>query len=310
MLSCLLPVFAAHAGEGVKPAGPIGGTDIGQALLPPPGLYGVTFAGAVNIDGFFDDSGSRMPVGGDSYVGGVGLMYVYPRQVFGGSIATTLAIGYERTCVAFKPAPESCSSGLFDAYSDVVFWTRFFPNADFRAQGESDAMVTYGLAFGLGVGVTFPTGEYSAGSPINVGSNVYGIAPSIALTYNRKSIFGEALGQATEFSGRLFLNNYTDNEDTDWSSGRMLSFDFAVTQRQDQWQYGVAGVATYQIQDDIVQSVNIGNRAKGVALGPIVSRNFIVDGRPYILSAKALLSVAGENGASSQALVVRFGTRF
>jgi hypothetical protein len=37
-------IAPAHAIEGPAAAGPIGGTDIRSAMLPPPGLYGGTFA--------------------------------------------------------------------------------------------------------------------------------------------------------------------------------------------------------------------------------------------------------------------------
>ncbi len=306
----MVPLSEAKAGEGVKPAGPIGGTDIGQALLPPTGLYGALYGAAINIDAWFDDAGSRVPAGGNSFSGGGGLMYVYPWQIFGGSIASTLAGGFERTCIGFKPAPEQCSSGARDIYSDIFFWSRLFPSADFANQPDNGPKIPYGLAIGFGLGVSFPTGQYSADRAVNIGANVFDVAPSVALTYNTRSLLGEMFGQATEFSGRLFLNNYTRNSDTEWQSGRLLNLDFAITQRQNQWQYGLAGIATYQIENDVVHGINIGNRAKGLAVGPIVSYNFDLDGRSYNFAAKGLFTVAGENSTSSQVLVVRLGTKF
>src|ERR1700742_1370483 len=58
-----------HAAEGPSLAGPIGGTDIRSAVLPPPGLYGggVVLPDAEVLD-FVDGRGQPIPVLSDANI--------------------------------------------------------------------------------------------------------------------------------------------------------------------------------------------------------------------------------------------------
>jgi hypothetical protein len=60
-LAIVMGSARVHALEGPTAAGPIGGTDIRQAILPPPGLYGGTvLLGAESFD-FLDGQGHTIP---------------------------------------------------------------------------------------------------------------------------------------------------------------------------------------------------------------------------------------------------------
>lgn len=298
----------ARAGEGTVPAGPIGGTDIAQALPLPAGVYGALYGAVADATKWYGPDGETETHKAHLLAGGFGLGVVYPVTIFGGSVRSSIAAGYEQTCARFS-GPAQCTHGARDLYSDIFFWSRFFPSADYSSQPEG-SHIPYGLAVGFGLGVNFPTGQYSTNQWVNVGSNVYDFAPSIAVTYNMRSLLGNYFGQATEFSGRLFLNTYTKDHAHNYQSGMMPSLDFAVTERNNNWQYGIAGFAYYQIQDDVVDGVNIGNRSKLLELGPLVSYTFKAAGRPMNLTAKALFAIDGRNTPFSSSLFVRLATKF
>jgi hypothetical protein len=303
--------MAASAAEAIKPAGPIGGTDIRQAFIPPPGLYGVGVGVGLNLPTYWTRDDSLGASGGSGVVG-AGLMYVYDTQIFGGSLASTVFGSYERTCFGLTPFPESCSTGIGDVYSDVLMWSRFFPSEHFASQSKGGIPIPYGLQVLAGLGITFPTGNYDSQRMINNGVNVFDFAPNVALTYTTPSIFGDQPGQATEFSARFFLNNYTKNGATDYQTGQIASLDFAVTQRVNQWQFGLAGTGFVQFEDDEIAGIrhpNDGNRAKSLSLGPVISYDFLWEDRPWNITLKGLFGVTGENTARANGFVLRLGTK-
>lgn len=292
-----------HSGQGVIPAGPLGGTDISQALLPPPGFYGSWYGAMGTAKRWFESDGSTSALSANILGSGFGVAVVYPIKIFDGAIMSTIGSGYQRTC-----AQGECSRGGRDIYADLFFWSRFFPAYTDNKWPEEKVKIPYGVAIAFGLGIQFPTGQYSSGSKANVGSNVYDFAPSVAVTYTTPSLLGEYFGQATEYSGRMFVNNYTENHVSDYQSGRMLSLDFALTQRHNRWQYGLAGTGLYQVEDDVVKGKNIGNRTKYLQPGVIVSYNFILDGKASSVTAKLLSAVDGRNTVSATSFYLRLVT--
>ena len=77
ILSMAVPVSAL---EGRTVAGPIGGTDMRSAQLPPPGLYGVLAAAYGELRRFRDDDGDHVPALADlqanNIVAAAALLYV------------------------------------------------------------------------------------------------------------------------------------------------------------------------------------------------------------------------------------------
>jgi hypothetical protein len=84
-----------YASEGVTPSGPLGGTDIQSALLPPPGLYGFGVGLGVDFSKFFTSSG-EIPAGGGVGIGGLGFLYVYDAKLWGGTIGSSVFGSYQR----------------------------------------------------------------------------------------------------------------------------------------------------------------------------------------------------------------------
>jgi hypothetical protein len=312
--ACLLFGFsgeATRAAESFKPIGPIGGTDIRQAFLPPPGLYGVGVGVVANVPRYWAQdqtfASSATPV-----IGGVGLLYVYDTELWGGKLGSTIFEDYANQNFGLDGTKKSSSKGFGDIYSDVLMWSRFFPSEDYGKQSKDATVMPYGLQVLVGLGMNFPVGKYNPNKKVNVGSNVYTFSPNIALTYTTPSIFYDAPGHATEFSARFFYNTYTKNHDTDYLTAPTASVDFAVTERVNQWQFGIAGTAFTQVADDKVHGQrhpNDGNRASYLSLGPVVSYDFVAAEHHWNVTAKGVIAVAGQNTGASSAIIVRLATK-
>jgi hypothetical protein len=287
----------AMSAEGITPAGPIGGTDIRQALLPPPGNYGALVGGQVNLPGYVQN-GTLLPADGQVWFGGAGFMHVYSDNFFGGTIASTIFSGGQSVCLNIHNIkPNSCSAGPMDIYSDVFVWNKFFPSADFATQPKTGGPpIPYGTAIMFGLGMNFPTGTYDPAVIPNVGSNFYTFSPNIAVTHNMKSIIGPWFGEATELSARVFFNAYTKNPATEYLTGPTLSVDFSATERNGPWQYGLAGVTFWQVAPDVVNGITVpgnGREAHNLSIGPIIAYDFMLGGHPFNIMAKCYFGIPG-----------------
>lgn len=309
-----------YAAQGLTPAGPIGGTDMNQALTPPSGLYGGLVYGYVHYnDWYFDDSKGH-PIDDGTHFGALGLMYVYDTKLFGGSVLSSMSIGYQTLTFGYNETALNPTGtyydaeGLMDMYTDIFFWTRFFPGKAFTSQPKG-SFIPYGLGIGGGLGMTWPTGAFDEDDPFNVGSNHYTFSPSIAATWTTPSLIGKALGDATQFSARVFYNHYTENEDLEFTNGALLSVDYAITQLSGAWQYGIQGNAFKQVSGDDLgaKAIAMGrtkNRTESINLGPIVQYNFLVKNKPYFAKAKIGSNVHCRNGADTILAVLVLGGTF
>ncbi|WP_018897943.1 transporter [Rhizobium sp. 2MFCol3.1] len=291
----------AFGAEAITPAGPVGGTDIRSALLPPPGTYGgFVGVGPAQLDGLYAPDGF-MPGDGTMSLGGGGLLHVWDTQIFGGSVASSLFGGYTRVCFGLQGLPEQCAKGFVDVYSDIFAWSRFFADEDFATQpAREGGPIPYGTALLVGLGTTLPIGTYKNAGGLNTGTNFFAISPNIGITHTMQSILGPAFGEATEFSARLFYSYFTENDATQYQTGSVLSMDYALTQRAGNWQFGLAGSSFVQLGDDKVNGVALdsrGTHAAQVNLGPLLSYDFMVNDHAFNITGKWLFSVYGENHA-------------
>ncbi|MQB07887.1 hypothetical protein DXT91_28000 [Agrobacterium tumefaciens] len=304
---------AVQAAESIAATGPIGGTDINAALLPPEGLWISGIGAAVGFSDYYDNDRNELKARGSDMLGGVGILYSYPGQFMGGQLASTFFAGYERLCFGVDPYQKTCSSGIKDVYSDVLMWSRFFPSDAALSQSKGDIQRPFGTAVLFGLGLTIPTGNYSKDSPINNSANFWGFSPNVAVTYTAPSPLPDLFGDAIQLNGRLFYHMYTENKDTQFQTGSVLSLDWAVVMMKGQWQYGLAGLAYAQLEDDKIGGIvhpNGGNRSEVIGLGPIVSRDFMLGDRPANFTVKGIHSIYGRNVAKSTGVFVRLSTRF
>lgn len=308
----LAPV--AHAVEGPSAAGPIGGTDIRQALPPPPGIYGGAAAVYAETSDFVGPRGKTVPGLEDAklskVVGGPFLLYVPETQVFGGTVAVGGVLPFVHQCGRFFASQSRrCKSGMGDPYVEVD-WARYFGTP--RASKYPNAFpIPEGLAIMFGLGVVIPVGDFTSSEPLKqaiaAGNNVWDVAPSVAVTYTTKPI----LAEGTEFSAKLFWNNYFRNKDTDYRTGDLLNVDFSVTEHIGPLQIGMTGFYAKQIEDDMIGGTPAppnGRRGELLQLGAVA----VYDLPAYASSIKikALTSAHAENTVKSWAIVTGWITKF
>jgi hypothetical protein len=306
----ILPCVSIHANaiEGSAAAGPIGGTDIRQALIPPPGLYGGVVGVASHLYDFVDGAGATIPPLATARVGGVTggafLAYVPDVKIFDGSIAL-LGVGSagNKCGHLFAGTGTLCRVGFDDPYFEVD-WGRQFGH--YRPSQYPGAFPIFeGLAVTFGLGVVAPIGQYditeAQSFAANHGNNIWDFAPTVAVTYTTPPL----LFEGTEFSGKFYWNNYLANPATHYLTGQLFDVDFAVTEHVGRFQFGLTGFYVTQIQDDTVSGLPVaadGGRTTLLYLGGIMAYDMPEYGA--VLKAKVITTAIVENNASAQGVVV------
>lgn len=298
----------ASGAEGSAAAGPSGGSDIRAALLPPPGLYGALL-GVYSTFNKIDDGSGQPAAGLDAVnlkasIGGALLLYVPDIQILGGSIGLLgFADGGSGCGQLISALPARCVTGFGDPYVEAD-WARFFghvrPSRDFGA-----FPIAEGLGIEVGLGAVLPVGQYSstlqATNGISIGNNTFDLAPSLAITYTTPAI----LADGTEFSAKIYYNNYSTNPATNYRAGPLVDVDFAVTEHIGRIQVGPTGTYLRQVANDEQNGVAIppdGRKIDLLFLGGVVSYEMIEYGA--VIKLKAQVPVLVENAGAATGVVI------
>lgn len=302
------------ASEGFALAGPIGGTDVRSAQLPPPGLYGGAIYVHAESRGFYDGDGNSVPAFDDlkfsSDIAQGFVLYVPDIRVLGGSIGFAGLASVGVNCGhLFETEPDRCIAGFGDIYIEAD-WSRHFGTLR-PSEYDGGLPVAGGLTLALGFGVLFPSGRYDASEAttkaLRIGNNVWDFAPTIAATY----VTDPVLADGTEVSARLYWNNYLENPDTHYSSGSLINLDFALTEHIGRFQPGIAGTFTLQLEDDEQFGLPIppdGRRANTLLLGPVLAVD--LPELDSFLKLKVLTSVLSENAPRQVGVIFGWLRRF
>ncbi len=305
-----LPCFAA---EGTTAAGPIGGPDIRSAFLPRPGLYGAFISLGTTTDQVRDGSGHPRAgldaVGIQAITAGAALLYVPDLDLFGGSIGFAGVFGGGLICgqiVSTKPS--RCQSGFGDSYVEMS-WSRFFGVT--RPAREKGAFgIRQGLAISAGLGGVLPSGQYNpatqASNGVTVGKNIWDIAPTVAFTYTTPPLIADG----TEFSTKIYLNNYLTNSATDYKSGSLVDVEFAISEHIGRWQVGAAGYYLRQIADDRQYGIPIapdGRRVEVLSLGGVA--DYAMADIDASIKLKLRSTVFAYNSATAQTFILTFAKK-
>jgi hypothetical protein len=273
---CVYPT-ASLAVEGASLAGPIGGTDIGSGLPAQPGIYIGTVQLYARTMDFLNGSGKVNLELKDAQlakvIGGPFFDFVPQTKIFGGSLSFSGVVPVlDAWGHLYTGTSNDRDVGVGDPYVEIS-WARYFgtPHPSHYA-GASP--ILEGLSVLLGFGIVVPAGQYSSSTALSrmlsPGTNIWDFAPTAAITYTTKPI----LFEGTEFSAKLYWNNYLDNPSTNYSTGDMLDVDFAITEHIGRFQAGVTGFYAWQIEDDEMRGVVIlpdGAKAKIFELGGVVA---------------------------------------
>jgi hypothetical protein len=299
--------------EGTTVAGPIGGTDIRSALLPPPGLYGGIIGLISPVHEIHDGSSQAVP-GLDAVdliakMAGPFFIYVPDVKVFDGSIGLIGVFPVGQLCGQLVSAvPSRCTSGFGDPYFEVA-WSRSFGQLR-RSRDPGAFPIMEGLTVGLGLGVVVPIGHYDAqtqaANGVTIGNNTWDLAPSVAITYTTPPV----LAEGTEFSAKLYWNKYWPNPKTHYHAGSLINVDFAITEHIGRFQVGVAGFYAFQVADDRrfgVVVVPDGRRIEYLNVGGVL--NYDIAELGAVIRVKALTTVVAGNAVVSKSLVVGFAKK-
>lgn len=304
----------ARAVEGPSAAGPLGGTDIRSAQLPPPGVYGGDILFWANAFDFVDGNGNTIPAVADGYiekaVTGPFILYVPDVKVAGGSISIGGIVPIGRDCgQVFAGTQTECLYGAGDPYIEAS-WSRGF--GSWRPSAYAGALPIFeGLTVMAAFGVVVPIGTYDVdlarSNAVTLGNNIWTFAPAVALTYTTRPI----LADGTEFSTKVFWNNYLENPDTSYSTGDLIDIDFALTEHVGRWQAGLAGFYAFQIEDDRLFDVSIppdGRQAEVLYLGGVI--NLDAPEISSVFKFKVLTTALVENQVWSTGAVFTWAHKF
>ncbi|WP_158185592.1 SphA family protein [Xanthomonas hyacinthi] len=275
-------IIPATAAETAIPITPPAGTDLSQAILPPSGLYGALFSIPYNENrNSYDYDGNKVPAQQNVRLRipltGVALAYVYPFELWGGQLGSTLVVSFWDLDYSIAGgAVRGHQRNLADTYSDIFFWSK---NVGRFGATPGDLPLSYGLTVAGGFALKFPTGKYDKANPLNIGSNIWLAIPNFAVTY----VTGPdmSLGDSTELSARVFMGFPYKNSATGYNSGNIVAVDWSASQRFGNFQVGVAGYYQKQISDDNAAggvAVPDGGRFSYAGIGPVLQYTFPKNG--------------------------------
>ena len=273
-------VTPAAATEGGVFGGPIGGSDIRSANLPPiSGLYGAAIFLASNASNFRDQYGNYSVTSNPSYFTGFveagALLYVYPIKPLGFTLASSIQLNTQELDQALTITPklrlQQRAAGFGDSYSDFFYASKYL--GAFGAQAGPIKKFSYGLTGAFGLAGELPIGRYDVRNFDNVGKNTFIAIPNAALTYLTGPNL--SIADATELSARFFYEAVQKNPTTLYHSGDIVDVDFAVTQRWENVQAGLAGAYARQVNNDLTATGGIaapnGNIYEKFILGPVLA---------------------------------------
>jgi hypothetical protein len=299
--------------EGATAAGPIGGSDIRSAILPPSGLYGGVVGLYNSVTQFHDGSGHPAPgldaVGLSNYIGGAFFLYVPDFKLFDGRIGLAgVAAGGQNCGQLVSTVPRRCVGGVGDPYFELA-WSRSF--GQLRPPTTTGAFpIIEGLVLDFGIGAVIPIGNYNqqtqAMNGVSPGNKTFDLAPSMAVTYTTPPLIADG----TEFSAKLYWDNYATNPVTQYHASPLLDVDFALTEHIGRLQLGPAGFYVFQTGQDRQFGAVVppdGRRLEYMAVGGVI--NYDMAEYNSAIRFKANTTVFSQNGVVAKLFVISFAKK-
>ena len=279
-----------------------------QALLPPPGVYGGLVGLYSAVRQVNDGTGHAAPgldaVDLSAEAAEPFVVYVPKFGLLGGTLGLTGVLPVGRECGQLVTSiPRRCVSGFGDPYVELA-WSHSF--GSIRTSWDSGAFpIVQGITIELGLGAVIPVGQYDAqlqrSNGISLGNNTFDLAPSIAATYTTPALIFEG----TEFSAKVYWNQYWENSATDYKASPLIDVDFAVTEHIGRFQAGLAGVYFRQVGEDTQNGARVppdGRQSEYLALGGVLNMDIAEWGAAF--RTKALKTINARNAGVSNVLVI------
>ncbi|ABB06192.1 phenol degradation protein [Burkholderia lata] len=296
LLACLISSEAFSA-QGVAYGGPVGGTDIQNAVLPDKaGFYGGLVVGYVKSYSLMGNGGqnSIADFSTSSGLSEFALLYIYPFKLFGGTLGTMVADGGGIGRVKLNDRYESWR-GFNDVYSDILMWSTHVGDNPVR-----------GLTVKLAYSMMLAAGTYDSRRIVSTGQNTFYYIPNFALTYltgpNR-------LGDGLELDGHVFFDIAGRNPTTNYNNGLVIDIDAAISEIIGRWQIGVAGYYARQVTEDRQNGQIVPGDRFGIAVaGPVIAYSIPEWGASVKL--KAQFGIWARNTAKANGLLLFFSKAF
>jgi hypothetical protein len=289
---CLVAPSPSFATQGGLFGGPIGGSDLRSAYLPPPDeffvapiVFGQHATNSVNATG---DNGSAHV--NDTYIQlGGSLLYTYPVTLGGGVFASSITLS-EKTIDGEIGKKKNAAHGFNDIYVDFLRWSKYVGLAGAQ---PGEKKLPYGLTINTSFSSVVPTTSYNTKRVIALSRNDWVFIPNVAISY----LTGPNLsfGDGTEISARAYYDVSTQNDFTKYRDGDVFVLDFAITERFSNLQAGLAGTLARQTTADRVNGTAYenGNRLFALELGPVAA--YDVPEWRASFKAKLLFTAAAQN---------------
>jgi hypothetical protein len=243
---------AARAVEGAVQY-PHGADGLMAGALPPPGTYALAYG--LHYGGIRKDAtGDNLLAGGEKVelqVDAIALraVHVTGLQLLGANFAMHAVLPIFNNTVTVGGASDT-NTGIGDVIfaPAVLAWHR--PT----------------VHWAVAVDVFAPTGKYDKDQALgnNLGANYWSFTPLGVVSW--------LPGAGWELDAKLMYNVKTTNQATDYRSGDEFHVDYAVGKAiTPGFRLGLSGYANVQVQEDRQAGVDVGNRARYVAVGPEVS---------------------------------------
>lgn len=263
----------AFASEGNTFGGPVGGTDIRNAYLPSAsGFYGGVVAAEGAATRYYGDNGaqnSAINVNVHLPAAALGLMYVYPFTLWGGTLASSVQAAYATGNIELNNRRTEVN-GMQDLYSEIIAWSKYLGPIGAMPENAKPGL-PYGLTVKLAYSMLFPTGKYNTTDLIAPGHNVFYFIPNFAFSYLTGP---NLLGDGLELSAHVFLDISSTNHTTHYSSGPVGDIDVALSERMGRWQVGVGAYYAAQWEDDVRNGTLVAPNGKhlvSAGVGPIIA---------------------------------------
>jgi hypothetical protein len=230
-------------------------------------------------------------------------------KLFGGQIGFAGFDAAGQECGQLVSAvPRRCVAGAGDPYVELD-WSRSFGQV--RPPSTAGAFpIIQGLVLDFGIGAVLPIGSYNqqaqAMNGVTLGNSTFDLAPSIAVTYTTPPLIADG----TEFSAKLYWDNYATNPVTQYHASPLFDVEFAATEHIGRFQVGPAGFYVFQTgmdrQDGAVVPPD-GNRLEYMALGGVI--NYDIAEYNAVIRFKANTTVFSQNGVVAKLFVISFAKK-
>jgi hypothetical protein len=215
--------------------------------------------------------------------------YVTPYRIFGGDYAVAVRGGVsnvqsDQRLVMPPPRPTLTATGDLTALNDIVI---------------NPLIVGWhagNFHWNFATSVWLPAGNYDKSRIANTGRNVWAVSPQLGATYFDPKSGWEISGAA------IYVVNFM-NADTNYRSGDIVHFDFAVGKMlSSQFKLGVVGYHAQQLTPDSGSGAILGDRKLRITgIGPGATFTFFVNDVATTLVAKYYREFNAQNTTQGDA---------